>query len=627
MAVGRRRPGPSICTLTVTRTRAARGVWSGKRDSNPRLRPWQGRTLPLSYSRPQPGRRYATRPRIVKPRRAARRLDLARAKSPIVRLVKRGGVAKWLRRRSAKPLFAGSTPAAASSSPSRSSRSIHASMYSLEDSRRIGCAARAPHSGRFAAPAAWHPSCFGGWPGGPRHLGPERRQTVRRARLILTVATLLVAGAGSALAQGLDLRIGGVLPPRLGDALPGRLFAALRRSRRATSTASTAGSSTTTSSRRTSRWACRVDGYKQTVDSFYRDYTRPDGSEIRQQLKLWTHPGGRDGAHPADEQARDASCPTSAAASTRSSTSTRSTATSSTSTTPTYPIHARLCSTTRAPRSGVHAVAGLRVYLNRDFAIVGEGRYQWAKKDMGEDFAPNAVRAGQHDRPERPELHGRPARPLLARDSPRGRPAPVAAPSRRVTGGCRILRSVGLAMMACMKLSRIGAVSLGLLVGSTLAGGVLGGRALAGGGRLSDQLRLYTAMMSAVERRVRGRGAVRPARLLVDPRDAPHAGPSLELLRAEGLPDDAGAPEGAVLRPRHHGAVGRRQHHRRRAVRGHAGAPPRHPRRRRHQPHRGRGRPRDEHRRRGQAPARAEGHAGARSRSSARATRSRSSSR
>ncbi len=27
------------------------GDWSGKRDSNPRLRPWQGRTLPLSYSR------------------------------------------------------------------------------------------------------------------------------------------------------------------------------------------------------------------------------------------------------------------------------------------------------------------------------------------------------------------------------------------------------------------------------------------------------------------------------------------------------------------------------------------------------------------------------------------------
>jgi carboxyl-terminal processing protease len=50
-----------------------------------------------------------------------------------------------------------------------------------------------------------------------------------------------------------------------------------------------------------------------------------------------------------------------------------------------------------------------------------------------------------------------------------------------------------------MKLSRIGAMSLGLLVGSTLAGGVLGGRAVAGGGHLSDQLRLYTAMMAAVQ--------------------------------------------------------------------------------------------------------------------------------
>ena len=38
---------------SVPPARRARGErkWSGKRDSNPRLRPWQGRTLPLSYSR------------------------------------------------------------------------------------------------------------------------------------------------------------------------------------------------------------------------------------------------------------------------------------------------------------------------------------------------------------------------------------------------------------------------------------------------------------------------------------------------------------------------------------------------------------------------------------------------
>src|ERR1700688_3937608 len=28
-----------------------KNIWSGRRDLNPRLRPWQGRTLPLSYSR------------------------------------------------------------------------------------------------------------------------------------------------------------------------------------------------------------------------------------------------------------------------------------------------------------------------------------------------------------------------------------------------------------------------------------------------------------------------------------------------------------------------------------------------------------------------------------------------
>ncbi len=62
--------------------------------------------------------------------------------------------------------------------------------------------------------------------------------------------------------------------------------------------------------------------------------------------------------------------------------------TSSTSTTPSHPIIPDAFHDS-GTAFGVHAVAGLRVYFNRDFAIVGEGRYQWAKTDMGEDFAPN----------------------------------------------------------------------------------------------------------------------------------------------------------------------------------------------------------------------------------------------
>jgi carboxyl-terminal processing protease len=50
-----------------------------------------------------------------------------------------------------------------------------------------------------------------------------------------------------------------------------------------------------------------------------------------------------------------------------------------------------------------------------------------------------------------------------------------------------------------MKLSRLGGVSVGLVVGAALAGGLFGGRALAGGSRLSEHLRLYTAILGAVE--------------------------------------------------------------------------------------------------------------------------------
>jgi len=51
-----------------------------------------------------------------------------------------------------------------------------------------------------------------------------------------------------------------------------------------------------------------------------------------------------------------------------------------------------------------------------------------------------------------------------------------------------------------MQLSRLGVLSATILVGSTFAGGLLGDRVLAGGDRLNDQLRLYTAMLGTIER-------------------------------------------------------------------------------------------------------------------------------
>jgi len=50
-----------------------------------------------------------------------------------------------------------------------------------------------------------------------------------------------------------------------------------------------------------------------------------------------------------------------------------------------------------------------------------------------------------------------------------------------------------------MKMTRAAVLSLGLLALSAVGGGLLGGRVLAGSSRLGDHLRLYTAILSAVE--------------------------------------------------------------------------------------------------------------------------------
>jgi hypothetical protein len=55
--------------------------WSGKRDSNPRLRPWQGRTLPLSYSR-SPDNKTTIRPIRIQPRSPERSDNAGRDRSP-----------------------------------------------------------------------------------------------------------------------------------------------------------------------------------------------------------------------------------------------------------------------------------------------------------------------------------------------------------------------------------------------------------------------------------------------------------------------------------------------------------------------------------------------------------------
>jgi len=136
-----------------------------------------------------------------------------------------------------------------------------------------------------------------------------------------------------------------------------------------------------------------LDGYSRTTDTSYRDYVRPDGSEIRQSLHFSQVPlgvtirflptgksakivpyvgGGVDAVFWNYEEYGDfvdfmsPDCGTDLGC-------------------PIYADHFK----SNGTAFGFHALGGLRVYINRDFAIVAEGRYQWAEDDMGEDFAPN----------------------------------------------------------------------------------------------------------------------------------------------------------------------------------------------------------------------------------------------
>jgi hypothetical protein len=210
---------------------------------------------------------------------------------------------------------------------------------------------------------------------------------VRRASLIGIVASLLLAGLGSAsFAQGLDLRLGGFFPR--GEETLFQDDRSLYAVEKSDFYGLYGGGEYNHVIAPNIEIGVSVDGYKQTVDSFYRDYTRPDGSEIRQQLKFSMIPvgatvrilptskgatfvpyvgGGIDAVYYEYEEYGDFIDFYD----------------------PDLAIKNDLFHDS-GTAFGAHALAGFRIYLNRDFAIAGEGRYQWSTKDMGQDFLPNA---------------------------------------------------------------------------------------------------------------------------------------------------------------------------------------------------------------------------------------------
>jgi hypothetical protein len=209
---------------------------------------------------------------------------------------------------------------------------------------------------------------------------------VRRARQILTVGIALLAGAASVGAQGLDLRIGAFFPR--GEHTLFNDDRSLYLVDKSDFYGVYGGAEYNTVLMKNVELGLSIDGYGRSVDTSYRDYTRPNGSEIQQTLKFEMLPlgltlrivptskrtklapyvgGGIDCVFYQYEEYGDFIDFYD----------------------PDFAIYNDHFKDSGAA-FGAHVVAGFRAYLNRDVAIVAEGRYQWAKADMNEDFAPNA---------------------------------------------------------------------------------------------------------------------------------------------------------------------------------------------------------------------------------------------
>ncbi len=213
---------------------------------------------------------------------------------------------------------------------------------------------------------------------------------MRRATLSLTLLALLVAGASRAGAGGFDLRIGGYFP-RGNETLFQDVPRSLLSSGKSDFNGVYGGIEYNHMLMDNVEFAVHLDGYCRTVDTSYRDYTRPDDSEIEQSLSLPHGPARRLAAVRADEQEDEASPRSSGAGVDADLLQVRGVRRlHRLRRSDSLPITRPTRSSRTAPRSAFHVLGRPPVYLNRDFAIVAEGRYQWAKDDMGDDFAPNA---------------------------------------------------------------------------------------------------------------------------------------------------------------------------------------------------------------------------------------------
>jgi outer membrane protein with beta-barrel domain len=202
-----------------------------------------------------------------------------------------------------------------------------------------------------------------------------------RATAVVIVG-LLAALPASASAASLQLRIGGFLPRADSNLFDddNELYTVDKEDWRGV----TGGAEFTFEPSDHVEFGLHLDGYSRTVDTNYRNYTRPSGQEILQSLRLTLVPlGATVRLLPTDRYA---------------------------TLQPYVGVGPDLVFyeyeefgdfidfgseeldivsdhfRSRGAAPGFHVTGGVRVRLGHDFSVLGEARYQWAKRELGDDF-------------------------------------------------------------------------------------------------------------------------------------------------------------------------------------------------------------------------------------------------
>jgi len=205
---------------------------------------------------------------------------------------------------------------------------------------------------------------------------------VRRAILSLTLLAGLTAAATPARASGLDLRLGAFFP-----SADSNLFlddSDLYFVSKSDWTGFTGGAEYNIVLTKNVELGFHVDGYSRTVDTSYRDYVWDDGGEIQQSLRFDVVPFGISlRLVPTSRRAKVA--PYIAAGPDFFYWKYEEYGDFVDFGDPDRPVISDYF-TSDGVTFGAHVAGGLRFALSRDFALVFEGRYQFAKTDMGGDF-------------------------------------------------------------------------------------------------------------------------------------------------------------------------------------------------------------------------------------------------